>query len=157
MIGNTLAHSPAEVLRQLIIDLNQGSWPNLDSDWPVYTRQKPNEPDNLILTTTLGSVPHGRNFVTGESRLHFGAEVLVRSIRTNSTGTGGYTSGYEKIGLVCLALNTQVFNRIVYVSSYTYTVHAMVQTGDISDQGADNADNERYLFSVSYTMAITQH
>lgn len=156
MTSSIITHPVDQVVRQMLVDLSQGSAPNTQADWPVYASQQPDIPDNLIIVRVIGGRLHGRSHPSGATRLHYGVEVAVRASRASSTGTAGHTSAWEKIGLVCKALDESVLNRIVTVETTVYTVHAMTRVGDISKIGPDQTTRERYLFAVPYNLSITQ-
>jgi len=156
-VTSILSHSPAEVAKALVILRGQGNQPNTWGPWPTYVSSQPDKPDNILFLLDIGSPLSGRNHVTGATLVHYTVEFNVRGVRGPSTGTGGYTSAWEKIGLICNMLDSSVLNTQVTVGGFAYTIHAATRLGDISSQGPDQTNRERYLFSTPYALAITQH
>ena len=77
----TLEHSPADIVRQLLIDLALGA--NGGVSWPVYASNEPssnnsNVPDALIVVTDTASRKDGRSQVSGQLFQHYGVQILVR-------------------------------------------------------------------------------
>src|SRR5215831_15796670 len=84
-----LEHSPAEIFRQLLIDLQLGAEPDVSNgkDWPVYTGQEPDAPDECITVYDTTWRVDGRAMHNGETFWHYGVQLRARS----RTQYGGWT------------------------------------------------------------------
>ena len=148
-------HSPADIIRRLLISLGQGTLPSSNSAWPIYAHNLPDTPDNaIVLYDTQGEL-HGRSGADGGVMdEHHGLEVMVRS---SSTNTGG-----QKVRDIADALDQQVHNDEITLTdnvgttTTTYNVVAVTRKSGPLYLGTDTPDSMRYLFTLNSIVAIRQ-
>lgn len=136
---NTLAHSPANIVQQLLISLGIGNDPETSNLWPVYVSSEPDAPDNVItIYVTQGS--GGGRLMTGELFGLYGFQVRIRSAT--------HPIGWAKADEIQTALAESVYDETVHVGAVSYLVNCISQVGDILDLGKD-ATSKRSVFTLN--------
>lgn len=154
----TLTHSPADVIRNLIIDLAHGTAPSDEDDWPVYVGNEPDTPDNVITVYDTAGRLDSKNMTDGEVVEHPGFQVRVRSASQNQ-----YYAGYNKIDAIAKALDavtvaTVQVGDVAGTGDATYTVTAATRTSSILAFGAaETGLTKRSVFTVNFIVALTQN
>jgi hypothetical protein len=78
-----LLHSPADVIRHLLVAIGQGSHPTEtgagNGPWPVYESKEPSRPDEVLTVQDAAGVPQGRTMFDGEVQGRDGFQVRVRA------------------------------------------------------------------------------
>lgn len=144
----TLDHSPADVVRRLLIDLGLGAAPPAASSaWPIYTGGEPNLPDQAITVTDTEGRGHGRDQVTGERQEHHGISIMVRAAT--------FPAGYAKARDVATALDAQ-YQDVTTLGAARYLVHAVTRTSDVFSLGKESPQSKRSLFSVNALVSLRQ-
>lgn len=141
-----LPHSPADVLRQLLVDLGLGSEPAALSLWPVYATSEPSSPDNCLTTYDTTGLTDARLMVTGEAPVHHGFQVRVRS--------ADHQSGWAKANAVRTALAESVYQHTVHVGASAYLVHAVARIGDVLTLGSESPTSKRRLFTLNAVVTL---
>lgn len=139
-----LVDSPADIVAQVLIQLSLGTDPSLNLAWPVYSTNQPSVPDDCLTVCDTAEVKDGRTMKDGESLVHFGFQVMVRS--------SDY-SGWAKAQAVRTALDSGVKDSHVTVGSSTYNVSCVAKT-NLMSLGKDAPNSKRSLFTVNGTTAI---
>lgn len=142
-----LTHSPADVVRRLLIGLGLGNDPPAEP-WPMYVGGEPTVPDNVITLYDMLPRLHGREMVTGERQLHHGVMVRVR-------GTD-YNVAYAKANAIAVALDEGVYQETVTISPSRYLVHAADRTGDVLALNKESFETKRSLFTVNALVSLRQ-
>jgi len=147
-MSGLLAHSPASILRQALINLGLGTLPTSQSTWPIYYSHEANSPDDVItLYDTAGRV-QGRVHKTGEMQLKHGVQVKVRSAK--------HKTGYTKAIAISNALDLSIANTIANLSSSQYIVYATTRHTDVIPLGKQADDTKRSLFTINLVMSLKQ-
>lgn len=152
----TLAHSPADVIRWLLVGLGIGTDPRNVGAWPVWAAGEPKVPDNVITVydtvgTDDGSVMIGPR---GELQGHYGFLVRVRA--------SSHPVGWAKANAVRANLAETVYDNTVVVPTLgtvagaTYTVENCANVGHVLVLGADAANEKTFLFTVNAVVTINQ-
>ncbi len=136
-------HSPAEIVRQLLIDEGVGSD---GGTWPVYSTNEPATPDNCITVYDTAGTSSGRAMIDGELLGYFGFQVRIRA----KTHTIGWLKAYA----VQFAL-VGVYQKTVHIGSDTYFVHCIARIKDIMVLGKEPT-GKRSLFTVNALVPINQ-
>lgn len=146
----TLYHSPADIVRQALIDMGLGTLPSEEGAWPVFVSVEPDRPDNcMTVTDTLGK-DNGRIMVDGVRPEHHGFQIRFRAT--------SHPVGYLKARAVAVALDS-LYQRAVTVTTSgtdrTYLIHCVNRAGDVLYLGQDVSDrNKRDLFTINGTSPI---
>lgn len=119
-MSGLLTHSPADVVRRLIIDLSLGTFPTSPlGAWPVYTDGTPELPDGLIVVYDTIPKYQGRNHHTGYVYEHHGISIKIRS--------GIEPEAAQKANQIAQALDT-VKRQTVTVPALTISGFSLPQT-----------------------------
>src|SRR5690606_37798810 len=103
-MAGLLSHSPADILRQLLIDLGLVNAHDEVGDWPAFTHFEPTTPDNCITTFDTVGIRHNRLMTPGQTQHHYGLQVRVRAALS--------PVGFEKINEITIGLES-VYRRLV--------------------------------------------
>ena len=145
-----ITDSLAMILRQLIIDVGEGSHPvdNAGDEWPVYVGSLPEDYDEAICVYDTSGTLSARMFVGGNwvRAEHPGFQIRVRARE--------YDDGYEKLAEICEILDSiQAYS--VTVNSTDYVVYALTRTGTIMVMGLEPGNRRRFAFTVNGVGSIT--
>ena len=146
-MSSSLDHSPADVVRWLLIDLSLGTDPGDEGSWPIHASSEPDSPDNLIAVYDTAGVTGGRIQRTGETIEHRGIMVQVR-------GTGQPTA-WAKAEAIKTALDESVDKSLVTVGSSDYIVYAITRHSGPVSLGREPSTN-RFLFTINAVVALRQ-
>lgn len=149
-----LTYSPADVIRQLLIDLALAN--DFDSlTWPAFSAQEPSSPDNLITVFDTPSVEEGRIHVSGEKAEHHGVQVRVRA--------NTHTEGFAKARAIAVGLDTQVYQATVHVVAAQYLVHSVNRSGGVISLGKELIPfgkevqpAKRSIFTVNFLVSVRE-
>ena len=153
-MSGTLTHSPADVVRNLLIDLGLGTAPADGGAWPVYVAQEPNSPDSVITVYDTSGILDGRFMVSGEVQENHGFQVRVRCANT--------WRGYEKAQEIAVALDESTSLKTVSVGDdagtgdQTYTVYAVSRKGGVISLGKDTPRTKLNLFTINAVVSLRQ-
>lgn len=145
-----LDHSPADVIRKVIVQLTLGVVPSYangvynGSPWPVFAGGEPDKPDSSITVYDTSGVDHGR-LMHGERSEHHGVQVRIRS--------AAHTAGYAKARAIAVGFDEDVSFMTVTIGSTSYTVWAITRTSDVLDIGKEPGTN-RDLFTVNAIVSL---
>jgi hypothetical protein len=84
-MSGSLDHFPADIIRQLLIDLGVG----LDitaTDWPAFSQKEPDSPDNVITVFDTMGRDLGRTNPDSVRSERYGIQVRVRGGDIDATG-----------------------------------------------------------------------
>ena len=146
-MSGILTHSPAQVLRELIIALNQGTDPDASLSWPVYADKKPDDPDNLIVVFNSTGRNEGRTMKDGEFQEKHGCRVVVRHTHPET--------GYTKARAIQQLFDQEVYQEVVTHNSVDYSIHSISRSEDIVNLGHEPG-NRRLLFSFNCLINLRQ-
>ena len=125
-----LTHSPADVLRRLLIDLGYGSEPATEFEnlpWPIYVGSEPPTPDNCITLYDTGGTGYGFHMIDGERQEKHGIQVRIRAVT--------YDVGYTKACSLANALDTAIYFEKPRIGSNHYKVPQFARTSDVLSLG----------------------
>jgi len=146
-MSSILTHSPADVVRRVLIALNLGSLPSTVGDWPIQVSNEPDYPDNLITITDTAGITNGRIQRTGETLEHKGISIQVRGV--------SHPIAWAKSDEIRVAIDEAIKNTSVTIASTSYMVYSLTrQSGPIilgREPGTD-----RYLHTINAIVALRQ-
>lgn len=154
-MSGALNHSPADIIRKLLVDLSVGSLPSLSTTfWPIYVARTPDTPDSVITITDVESVKNGRVMVNGEVQEHHGIQIAVRD--------PDFRIGYDKAREVAITLDETVYLNLVSMDdstgtgTSTYLVQSASRVGGVISAGKDVATSKRNLFTINAVVSLRQ-
>jgi hypothetical protein len=146
-MSSGLLHSPADVLRWLLISLRAGTNPDDGDNWPIFASNEPDSPDNLIVLYDTEGLGDGRVQRGGEAAKHHGVSVQVRGNDDPTT--------WLKMDEVAGAVTESTHNTLVDIGDDQYIVYAVtIKSGPIA-LGREPGTN-RFLFTINVVAAIRQ-
>lgn len=147
-MSGSLTHSPADIVRKLLIDLGLGTTPSAAGAWPVHTAHEPNEPDSAI--TVIGASPrdNGRVMIDGERQEKPGFQVRVRD--------ANYSNGATKARAIAIALDESVNLTSVTIGSSVYLVQSISRTSGILPFGEEKPESRRSIFTINAVASLRQ-
>jgi Bacteriophage minor capsid protein len=140
MMANTLTHSPAQVVAQMLVDLGLGTAGGGGSAWPVHHSSEPDTPDEVVTVYDTAGLDHGRSMIDGDLMGPSGFQVRVRS--------KNHATGWLKADAIQTTL-ASLYQRTVRVEATLYKVHAVVRIGDVLSLGKETPTSSRRLFTVN--------
>lgn len=147
-MSGRLDHSPAKVIKEMLIDLSSGSATSLlDSDWSVYVSSIPDSPDKIVVVTDTTGKDDGRSMIDGYRMVNHGFQILIRSQT--------FPEGYQKANEIAIDLDG-VVRRTVVIGSSVYLVHSISRVGDVIAVGTEVPASQRQLFTINARVTLDQ-
>lgn len=147
MASSSLAHSPAQIISQLLVELGLAAAPTATATWPVYVSNEPTAPDNVVTVYDTQGKDGGRAMFTGELLGFSGFQIRIRA--------KDHPTGWVKADTIQTTLAQEVSLDTVHVEDTDYLVHAVSNIGDVLSLGKDPNSNRR-LFTINAIAAIRQ-
>jgi hypothetical protein len=144
---SALTHSPADVVRWLLINLGLGTDPAADGLWPIHATNEPDWPDNMLTLYDTDPSIDGRIQQTGEITEHRGVQVQVRGV--------DHPTAWAKVEAVRATMDETVNKHLVIVESSAYIVYAITRRSGPLALGRESATN-RFLFTINVAVALRQ-
>lgn len=143
-----LVHSPADIIRYLLIAKGGGTLPSDGSAWPIFESYEPDQPDNAItLFNTLG-VRNGRTHTDGEVQEHHGIQLRIRATHP--------TVGYAKARALALILDEQVYRDTVDIDGAMYVVWEVNRTSDVLELGKESPETKRHIYTINAIVSVRE-
>jgi hypothetical protein len=139
-------HSPAEVIRQLLIDFDLGTLPSTNGEWPVYSTREPDRKDQMIVTLDQLGFTSGRSMTSGASFDHHGIQIIVRA--------KDHRTGYARASRIRETLLRSVIRRTVVVDEVPYVVPCINKVSEVLTLGVDAPTTGRSRFSINVTSPV---
>lgn len=153
-MSGSLNHSPAHVIRDLLVTLGLGTDPDDGGSWPIFVSREPNTPDSVITLYDTASRMQGRRMVNGITVEHYGIQVRVRD--------AGPTGAWVKANALAVALDQTIALDDVTVEdtdgtgSSTYKVYTVSRVSGPLSLGKETPTSKRNLFTINAVAAIRQ-
>jgi hypothetical protein len=145
-MAGLLQHSPADILRHLLVAELLGTLPSAGQEWPVFSQLEPTRPDDCITTYDTADVRHGRLMNTGRTALHYGLQVRIRSARS--------PEGHRKANQITIGMEP-IYQSTVTIDDSVYVVHSVNHSSGPVYIGRE-PDTARMLFTVNFLACIHQ-
>lgn len=150
----TLTHSPARVVRQMLVDLGLGVAGDYDQtgrytggDWPVFAASEPDLPDECLTVYDTTPIDDGSIMIDGERQEHQGVQIRVRARE--------HDAGWLKARAVAVALDESVYDETVTIDGTTYLVMSANRQGGIAVLGKEPT-SRRNLFTLNALVTMYQ-
>ena len=145
-----LTHSPADVVRRVLIALGLGTDPSLSpqQSWPVFSDGEPDRPDSVITVYDTAGKRKGRTMTDGEVQEYHGIQIRIRS--------SAHSAGYLKARALAIALDGDVYQETVTIGSKTYLIHQLSRTSDVLRLGKESPVSKRCLFTINALAMVRQ-
>jgi len=147
-MAGSLAHAPADIIRQLMVDLSLGTAPSAAGTWPVYVGQEPNTPDKCLTVYGTSSVHQGRVMDNGEVQERVGFQVRIRA--------ANYVDAETKASAIAISFDQSIERTSVTVGANVYRVNSISRTSGPIDIGKNVPATKRDIFTYNATASIKQ-
>ena len=151
----TLTYSPAQVIRQLLVDLGLAVAPSYGDDgkyngaaWPAFYQGEPDSPDECVTVYDTEGNRDARMMIDGEWAEHEGLQIRIRARK--------FSTGWTKIRAIAIALDKNVYDETVTVSAETYLVHSLHRRSGPIPIGSP-ASSKLELFTVNYVVQLKEN
>ena len=142
-----MTHSPADVMRWLLIDLGIGTAPEDEGSWPIQDSNEPDLPDNLITVYDTAGITDGRVQRTGETAEHKGFMVQIRSTDK--------PTAWAKAEAIKTAMDESILNLLVTVDTSEYVIYSVTRHSGPVSLGREPSTN-RFLFTINAVVSLRQ-
>lgn len=146
-MSGALSHSPALIIRKLLVDLGQATEPSDSKSWPAYAGQEPDTPDEAITVYATEGRLFGRHMTDGEVQEQYGVQVRIRSQEENT--------GYAKANDIAIALDQAVYLDTVTIGTKQYLVWALHRAGCVHRLGKA-PNTQRSIHTINAYATIRQ-
>ena len=143
-----LVHSPADVVRQHLIDAGLGTAPSASGSWPVFAIGEPSEPDNCLTVYDTAGSSAGRTMPDGEIQGMYGIQVRIRSAT--------HALGWAKANAIGAHLSEVAYQEVVHYGASNYLIHCFSRIGDVIPLGKNVPDTRRFLFTLNCMVNLRQ-
>lgn len=142
-----LLHSPADIIRWLLVAKSEGTSPLLTplQPWPIYRGNEPTVPDECLTVYDTTAQADGRSMIDGETWRHEGIQVRIRA--------ADYTPAFAKARSIARTLDESVYNDTVAIDGHHYLVHSVSGT-NLLVLGKGVPDSKRNLCTVNGLVAL---
>jgi hypothetical protein len=139
--------SPAEVICQLLIDLNLATDVESSTSWPCYVSFLPDTPDEAICVYDTAGKLDGRIMSSGEQIEHPGIQIRIRG--------PAYIDLWNKVSDIADGLASQRRVSVAIDSAQVYFVHNISQTGAVIPMGIEEeGDRRRHHFVMNAVVTL---
>jgi hypothetical protein len=161
-MSGSLDHSPEDVLRCLLIELDCGILPTsksplVNGDWPIYVSSLPNLPDQVITIKGTTGRFDGRSMRSGQKFEFHGVQIMVRGINQNDAQI--------KANEIKQVIDTEIRNETVVIpldvgtgtglDDSTYKVQNVSRSSGPIPLGKEQ-DSNRFLFTINAVISLRQ-
>ena len=145
----SLDHSPAEVVRRLLIQEGLGSDPaDPPGTWPVYANGEPDTPDSAITVYNTQGRDGGRTMTDGERQEHHGVQVRIRA--------AAFNTGFSKARAIAVSMDEDIVQEFITIGSASYKVWSISRSSDVLFLGNDTPTSKRKLFTINALVSLRQ-
>lgn len=145
-MSGQLSHSPAQLVRQFLVDLSGGNHPDSGESWPIYCHKEPDNPDNVVTVYTTQGLVKGWQQIEGEAIEHYGVMIRIRSTTAEV--------GYVQADLIRHLIDTQSSFVNVRVDDAVYRIESIDRTSAILPLGAESPTSARHLYTINATTSL---
>lgn len=152
-MSGALDHSPAEIIRGLLVQLGLGVNPDDDPGvaWPAYYSLTPDKANECITVVDTTGITHGRTHVDGITQEKYGIQISVRSTHV--------ASGRRKAQDIAQAMDEDVLRNQITLdvttgsASASYLIQSVTRQGSVLSPGIEPGTNRR-LFTANFLASI---
>lgn len=140
-----MTHSPAEIIRQLLLELGYVTLPESSEDWPCYVSSMPQGegvPNDVVCVTDTAGVQRTRT-LNGRNHVAYGIQVRSRSL--------DYSSAYQRVSQIAEEFES-VHRKFIMVGDTVYWIDAIYQSGPAISMGQD--EQRLANCSLNITMSL---
>jgi hypothetical protein len=138
-----LLHSPADVLRHLLIVKGLGANPDQFQTvtWPIYAASEPDRPDDCVTVFDTAGLDQGRSMIDGESWGPKGFQVRIRSL--------DHQTGWVKAYAILRSMAESIYQETVTIGAAVYQVWDIVGMSEVIPIGREIGKSKRHVFTIN--------
>ncbi len=141
-----LDHSPASIVRTLLVSLSQGVDPPATSGWTIQDTSEPDQPDDTITVYDTAGRKQGRSQIDGETFEIHGLQIRVRAANS--------VTGWAKARALAIVVDTSVYRNSVTIGASQYLVQHISRTGDVLSLGKETPNSKRSIFTLNALISV---
>lgn len=142
-----LQHSPAAIVRRLLINKGAGTDPTDKQAWPVFDSGEADKPDSAITVYDTEGHLQGREMIEGETHDFHGIMVQVRA--------AGHSAGYAKARAIAVLFDKSIYWNTIDIGTSKYTIQSIGRTSDVLALGKEPG-TKRNLFTINALATLRQ-
>lgn len=143
-----LTHSPARVLRDLMISMGLVTLPSSNGLWPASYGLELVSPDNVVTIYNVEGQSDGRSMPTLELFQHYGIQIRVRSTT--------HDPGFLKADAIRNSIAQNINKDTVTIEGTTYLVDCLSKIGPVLSLGKNTPMSKHDLFTINALMSMVQ-
>lgn len=147
-VEDSLAHSPADIIRHLFIQLGLGTLKSNNGLWPISAISELPTPDNTITVYDTSGTLGGRIQKNGIIHEQYGIAVRVRSLDP--------IEGYRKVDAIKSAMDQSIKQNVIEIDEYRYLINCVNRKGGILSIGKESPTSSRNLYTLNALANIQQ-
>ncbi len=151
VIDGELIHSPADIIRHLLVELNfavlPSDWVGSKTDWLGSCNETPDNPDRVITTFDSAGDSFGYTQVDGNQSNSYGVQIQIRS--------DTFPIGWRQANSINSTLMKEVYDYNITIEENSYRIHS-ITAGDILPVGNESPQSRRLLFTINLTTFIAR-
>lgn len=140
-----LIHSPADIVRRVLVSIGAGTAPESAGGWPVFSSKEPDSPDQTLTVYNMAGFSDGRFMFDGELFYHPGIHVRVRAL----TSPAGATKAHSVRNLM-----SQVLDEQVTIDGTPYLIHCLGKITEVRELGDESPTSKRQVFTIEAVAAL---
>jgi len=147
-MSGAMLHGPCDIVGQLLLDQNVVTDPTDNGIWPLGVSEELASPDEVVsIFDTQGKLEGSEN-TEGEIQEQEGLLLRVRA--------KDYRTGYAKAKALATLFDQSISNNVVTLETSVYLVGSVNRTSGIIHAGKETGASKRHLFTINFTVALTQ-
>jgi hypothetical protein len=146
-MSGTLNHSPADVLKHLLIQLGLGVLHSTSptGSWPIFDSSEPSLPDQVVTIYDTAGRYDGRSMRDGEKAEFHGVQVRIRGVNQ--------PDALIKANDIAVSLDQSINRSKVTIDGDKYMVYAVSRTSGPVSLGNEVGTN-RFLFTINAVVSL---
>lgn len=154
-MAGQLSNSPAEVIRELLLNLSLGVFPDqrTPADWSIYDNGEPDLPNHCITVYDTQGRDHGKTF-DGERQEHYGCQIKIRADEKPTANTRARNIATTLDAVTRYPVDIPVRDNIT--PSGMYTVYAVSRSANVIYNGKDKPNGRRHVYTLNILASIRQ-
>jgi hypothetical protein len=146
-MSGSLIHSPADIIRYLLVGEGEGTLPSANGTWPIHVSSRPTIPDSVVVVRDTTGRDAGRLMPTGERVEHYGIQIQVRDANS--------PDGYTKSQSIAITMDIVASLINITIGSSTYQVQSIVRENGPLSLGTEEG-TKREMFTINAIVSLKQ-
>ena len=140
-MAGALNHSPADIIRHLLILAGFGSSPSGLNNWPIFVSNLPDLPDNVITIYDTQGDTGLRSFSSLIRDERYGISVQVRAT--------DHKTGFLKAHAIAIAFDNNLGCEGITIDGTLYSIVTIIRKTNVIALGNEIPTSKRQMFSLN--------